>query len=324
MKENHISDLNLEKRKIGVEIELGNISPSECSRLIADFKQWEIIKQHDDLFELDSPYGKFIVETDAEIIKKISKEAQDLPEGETDQLSNFLKDGLGHFKGTLVPIELVSPPLEVDKLQELDEICSYLFKNGAKGTQDAFNYAFGLHLNPQVKSLEHKSILKHLQAFIILSDWLLDQIKVDTTRKITGFAKDFPEEYSQKILRSDYQPTEEEFIKDYLEYNPTRNRSLDMLPLFKYMMPDIVNQKIDDERVKSRPTFHYRLPNCMLGAPFWSINTEWKRWQKVEWLAENESFLDEAMQAFFDIRLKSSFSKSKWISLLNDLILESQ
>lgn len=297
------------------------MSPELCAEIISQKTNWNIEQVHDDLFLLKSPQGDYKVETDAEIIKKMSKEAT---EGEGDSFSNIIREGFDSLKGTIVPIELVSPPLPLDKISELDQICEDLHKRGAKGTQDSFNYAFGLHLNPQVKQLDHAHILKNLQAFIILSDWLHDQIKIDTTRRLTGFAKDFPKDYAKKIIQTNYKPSQTEFIDDYLSFNPTRNRSLDMLPLLKFIDPDRVTNIVDDTRVKSRPTYHYRLPNCMLGSPFWSINTEWKRWKKVEWLAENDVYLEGAIEAFNQVKLKNSFSNNEWVAILNTLIMESE
>ena len=314
-------DLDLKQRKIGVEIELGNMTPEFCAEIISKNTNWKTEQIHDDLFLLKSPQGDYKVETDAEIIKKMSKEAM---ESEGDSFSNLIREGFDSLKGTLVPIEIVSPPLPLDKISDLDQVCEELHNHGAKGTQDSFNYAFGLHLNPQVKDLGHTHILKNLQSFIILSDWLHDQIRIDTTRRLTGFAKDFPKDYAKKIIQTDYKPNQTEFIDDYLDHNPTRNRSLDMLPLLKFLDSKRVTNIVDDTRVKSRPTYHYRLPNCMLGSPFWSINTEWKRWKKVEWLAENETSLNAAIKAFNQIKLKSSFSNNEWLSILNNLIMESE
>ncbi|OBX33760.1 putative amidoligase enzyme [Halomonas elongata] len=40
------------------------------------------------------------------------------------------------------------------------------------------------------------------------------------------------------MLDPDYQPDLRTLIDDYLEYNPTRNRELDLLPLFAYLDPE--------------------------------------------------------------------------------------
>jgi hypothetical protein len=37
--------------------------------------------------------------------------------------------------------------------------------------------------------------------------------------------------------------------------------------------------------VKPRPAFHYRLPNCMIDEPEWTVAREWNTWVAVERLA---------------------------------------
>ena len=81
-------------------------------------------------------------------------------------------------------------------------------------------------------------------------------------------------------------------IDDYLEANPTRNRILDMLPLFHYLDSDRVEQQVDDILVKPRPTLHYRLPNSEIDDPEWSLHRPWNDWMQVEALANDASRLD--------------------------------
>jgi len=74
-------------------------------------------------------------------------------------------------------------------------------------------------------------------------------------------------------------------------HDPTRNRSLDMLPLFAYLDKDRVNGAIKDPRIKARPTFHYRLPNCDIDNPEWNIDLPWFLWLHVEKLAAQPQLL---------------------------------
>lgn len=73
---------------------------------------------------------------------------------------------------------------------------------------------------------------------------------------------------------------------DYLAHNPTRNRPLDMLPLLAHLDSRRVLHAAEDKHlVKARPAFHYRLPNCMIDEPAWTLAQEWNRWVAVERLA---------------------------------------
>jgi Putative amidoligase enzyme len=62
-----------------------------------------------------------------------------------------------------------------------------------------------------------------------------------------------------------------QLFEHYLEHNPTRNRPLDLLPLFVHLHgPGLLKRVEDAPLVKPRPTFHYRLPNCELTNPGWT------------------------------------------------------
>ena len=37
--------------------------------------------------------------------------------------------------------------------------------------------------------------------------------------------------------------------------------------------------------IKGRPAFHYRLPNCLVDEPDWTVAREWNTWVAVERLA---------------------------------------
>lgn len=181
----------------------------------------------------------------------------------------------------------------VDKMPVFDTIQRALVKAGAVGSIESLRFAFGAQLNPELTSLDSVSIASHIKAFVILSDWLKEQILVDKTRKLTFFAADFPVAYQKKIVDPNYRPSMDQLIDDYLADNPTRNRSLDMLPAFCFIDEQRVRKVVEDPRVKARPTFHYRLPNCQLNLPSWSIAIEWYRWLLVEKLAHSEDLLEE-------------------------------
>ena len=136
---------------------------------------------------------------------------------------------------------------------------------------------------------------------MLLSDWLRGEIDVDPTRKLLPHTHPFPAAYLRKILDADYAPELDALIRDYVSLNPTRNRELDMLPLFAHLAPDTLDKFIEDDRIKARPTFHYRLPNTELSDPDWRIVDEWNRWVAVEKLAADNA----ARRRMADKRLKS-------------------
>jgi hypothetical protein len=74
-------------------------------------------------------------------------------------------------------------------------------------------------------------------------------------------------------------------IDDYLDASPSRNRELDMLPLFAHLDHDRVRARLPYEKISARPTFHYRLPDSRVDDPAWTIAADWNRWVEVERLA---------------------------------------
>src|SRR3954463_16744587 len=78
------------------------------------------------------------------------------------------------------------------------------------------------------------------------------------------------------------------FTDDYLTHNPTRNRPLDMLPLLAFNVPGLMERPgLAGQKVRPRPTFHYRLPDSSIDEDGWSIAEEWGRWVLVERLADD-------------------------------------
>ena len=81
-------------------------------------------------------------------------------------------------------------------------------------------------------------LLAMMRAYLLLANWLRVEIKVDITRQVLPHANPFPKEYARKVLDLRYQPDLDTFIDDYLADNPTRNRELDLLPLFAHLRPE--------------------------------------------------------------------------------------
>ncbi len=286
-------------RTIGVEVELSGLTLEEiAAAVIATYGgrvepesrsryQCEVVGHRFDQF------GAFKIELDASLLKdgrlddtfrKIGLEAGEL----TDSIEDLVERSAMH----VVPMEVVTPPLPLERLPELEELREALLKRAVKDTRSAWFFAFGLHLNPSVPSVEATELRDVLRAFLLLYEWLVERLEVDTARKLTPYIDPFPRRYSKLVLTPGYEPDLTGLIDDYLEHNPTRNRPLDMLPLFTWLDRDRVLSVVDDGLTSSRPTFHYRLPNCNIADPAWSITREWDHWVVVERLAADKALLE--------------------------------
>ncbi|MDZ7645524.1 MAG: amidoligase family protein [Woeseiaceae bacterium] len=285
-------------RRIGVELEMIGLSVAAISEIVAARVGGQLDKQtrYEHRISGDEA-GDWGVELDYEYLKELGR--QDKPDDELRELieeaaERVLRTGAE----TVVPVEVVSPPLPLARLADIQSLIADLRDAGARGSGAGWSYAFGMQFNPELPDLDGETVLRYLKAFFCLYDWLVERANVDLTRRITGFSAAFPGDYVRKVIDPDYQPELPALIDDYLAANPTRNRALDMLPLFLHLDRERVRAVVDDPRVKARPTLHYRLPNCEIDRPDWGIHLAWADWLQVEHLAGDHGRLDSACIAY--------------------------
>lgn len=289
-----------EPRKAGFEFELAGLNTGSCVELVAELFNGNIKTIHSLEAEItDTPMGNFKVELDAHMVKnlaaKLEKE-QPINENDlidTNKLRAQLSEWMGNVAGQIVPLEIVTPPFKLEQFPELETLREKLYDQKATGTKAVLTNAFGMHINPDIASKNVAYIRDVLRAFLILYPWLKREMKIDPTRRILTFIDPFPPEYVKLVLDENYEPSLDAFITDYLKHNPTRNRALDLWPLFVHLKPDSIKGLDKDDRtlIKPRPTFHYRLPNCEIDNPDWRIARDWNYWVEVEKLAEDKEKL---------------------------------
>lgn len=292
----HLSDGK--PRRVGVELEMNGLEIGQLARLAADFfgLQVEETSRYERTLKGD-PAGDWVVELDFRLLKRLGREHRDADDL-GDEIMNSAEELLKWAADPLVPVELVSPPLPMDRLSEVNELIARLREAGAKGTADRMTNAFGMQFNPEVPDSDPETIAAYLKAFFCLFDWISARAKINMTRRLTAFAEPFPGPYIRHMVNPFYWPDMPTLIEDYLRYNPTRNRALDMLPLFKHLDPDRVAAHTGDELIKSRPTFHYRLPDCRIDQPGWGLHIAWNDWLEVERLAADRGRLDACCRAY--------------------------
>jgi hypothetical protein len=285
-------------RRVGVEFEFAGLSYKQVTNCLQDLYGGSLSSTHPfEHYVKDSQLGEFKVELDAKILKQIAASHQaNLQQASTFETTSF--DLLSSAAVRFVPWEIVTPPLLMEALPQLERLISALRDLGALGTRHAVYTAFGMHLNPEVPIEDSRCILAYLQAFFCLYDWIHKQESIDISRRLSTYINHFDEEYIQIVIHPQYRPSLTQLVSDYLFHNQTRNRSLDMLPLFAHLKPQQVHDSIQDERIKSRPTFHYRLPNCDIDQPEWALYDTWSRWLMVEALAADEDLRNAFCDAY--------------------------
>lgn len=310
-------------RRVGVELEMGGLELDALARHVADFlgAQVEAKGRYERVLKGD-PAGEWMIELDFDLLKRLGREAH-LEDSIADDLERSAEDVLAWAAKAVVPMEVVTPPLPLDRLPDVEKLIVILRDAGAQGTSGKMLNAFGLQFNPELPSTDARLIASCLKAFLCLYDWLHARAHVDAARRVTSYVDPFPKDYVVKVTDPGYWPDQAGLIDDYLADNPTRNRALDMLPLFLHLDEARVRRQADDPLIKARPTFHYRLPNCDINKPGWGLFVSWNDWVEVERLAADEARLNACCTAYRSFlgkpldRLMGDWAsevEDKWIS----------
>jgi len=294
-----------EQRRIGVEIEYAGLSALETAQEVQKRFGGEIVQHDAHRFRIEgTELGDFKAELDT---KYAHFDASEEEEGAlVSRLREQFAAAVGSVSSVVVPCEIVCPPIPLEQLHTLEALVESLQRAGARGTRESIFFAFGTHLNPEIASKETRHLVSVLKAYVLMSDWLRAELDIDRTRQVMSYTDPFPEAYVRKIIAPDYWPDETQMIADYLVHNPTRNRELDMLPVFAWLNKQQVARTITDGRVGARPAFHYRLPNASLDASSNPLILEWNRWCAVEHLAADTKKLTDMADAYLQNRIPGS------------------
>jgi len=288
-----------EPRQVGVEMEMAGVRPEDVAKAVTDVLGGRVERESAFYTRVvDTELGEFGIELDADVLRNrgyqehLAELGIDIGQGNAREQ---LESVLSRIAGLVVPLELVGPPVAWTELGQLDKIRRKLHQAGARGTGSSAFYAFGLQLNIDIPDRKVETLLALLQAFLLRYDWLNDRSEVDLARRISPYVQPYPEDYVVHVLDPDYQPDLDALIDDFLHFTPTRNRPLDMLPLFAWLDEDKVMQApVEKDLIKARPALHYRLPNCLIDEPDWSLSVPWNDWIEVERLAADSDALASA------------------------------
>lgn len=298
-----------EPRRLGVELELAGLDLGGLTGLLqAEVGGWIEKRSEYEAVVHDSSLGRIKIEFDAAMFRdlKVKQMVADLDQSLLETLDReALERTLAGVAQWVVPFELVFEPLPLARLPELEAVRAAL-SHRALGTTSSMLYAFGLHLNPELPSLDADTIVRYLRAFLVLYEQLKQSHEINPARSLSGFINPFPREYTLLVLDPKYRPSESQLIDDYLALNPTRNRPLDLLPLLCYLDEARVRARLPEEKIRPRPAFHYRMPDSRVDEADWSITREWEIWTRVERLA-NDAFLLPKLARYELKRMRGPF-----------------
>ena len=316
-------------RRAGFEFEFGNLPIADTARALQEELGGEL--------ELRSPFeavlrssslGELTVERDADLLKSVRyrRWLETLGvEFSPGTLAHEIETNIDNASRMLIPCEVVTQPIAFRRLEKLDSLVKTLDGLGAEGTQQSFIYAFGLHINVSIPDDSPVTLRNYLQAFLLLHAWIIEASSIDITRRFfTKYIDPFPQRYVELLLDNQYAPDIAGLINDYMEHNPTRNRALDMLPIFCELDRERVFAAVNPEErklVKGRPAFHYRLPDCKVNVPGWSVADPWNQWIYVEKVASNDALREELIDAWRKSNRKMSITPAAaWVARLTTIL----
>lgn len=313
------------ERKVGFELEFAGLELGETAELIQQTFGGSIEEKNRYEFQvIDTELGDFRVELDARILQKMASEGllEKLGfEMDGNSITTSIEDLLDKMAKSVVPIEVVMPPVPLSEIEKLAALQQPLRESKAEGTGTSLVHAFGMHINIECPNLESTTLLNYLRAFMLLYPWLLEELDIDITRRVSPFVDPFPSRYVEKVLNPGYAPSEQQLINDYLEANATRNRPLDMMPIFALLNQDAVQAAMGDEKNNPRPTFHYRLPNSRIDDADWYFIEEWNYWCSVEHLSVNADMINKLSRLYLLRKKKTLVSfKKEWSETLRILL----
>lgn len=289
-------------RRVGLELELGGLSLERTVEVLGRYLGSSPRHAESALrASIESRFGSFTVELDSIVLqdKSYLKPLISLGVEEASPTSRAIEEAVVDVAREIVPLEIVTPPIPWTELRSFDPLWLELRRAGAEGTLTSVFHAFGLHFNAEVVDARIDTTVAVLQAYLLLEDWLVEELDVNLTRQIAPYIRGFPEPYRRLVLAPGYRPSWERFTADYLRHNPTRNRRLDLLPLICDVTDVDPSHRVREwALVKPRPAYHYRLPNSEIAQPGWTPAIACNGWVTVERLAQNEELRAEMASSY--------------------------
>lgn len=291
-------------RRIGVEIELGDMPEREVAEVVAATFGGDIEDTGENAFKVSTDQlGTLEIYLDTSLRKKAQGRIADI--------------GL-NLSRAVVPVEIVTPPLaDLSPLIQLEEA---LREAGASGSGEGLLYGFGVHFNPEVVSLSGAHVVPVATAYALIEDWLRSVRPIDNIRRLLPFTDPYPRGLVDALAAEDDVDLDG-FSRIYLRETHGRNYGLDMLPLLMEANADLVRDLAEDlHAVSARPTYHFRLPDCRIHEPDWSLAHEWAQWVLVEHVAADTDLLDTLKTAWRDQREELVETRGEWADTVGEIL----
>ena len=284
-------------RRVGVELELGGLPEGAAARLCAQVLGGRAEQRDSHVWQVSgTEIGTLEVYLDI-FLRKAQK--------------SRLRDLALDLGREVVPVEIVTEPLDMEGLARLEDLRARLREAGALGSGAGWFFGFGVHLNVEIASTRDADTVRPLLAYALIEDWLRSAHPIDESRRLLPFTDPYPTEFVRALIQAGPGAARAEVIGLYLEHTPSRNRGLDMLPIFAHFEPERIAAAISD-KTSARPTFHFRLPDCRIDEGGWRLADEWRRWVMVERVAGDAALLRRLSDAWEDDHGLVTLSRQHW------------
>lgn len=265
-------------RRVGIEIEFAGLTESRVAEIVAATLGGNVVEV--------APYEMAVEDTSIGRVRSFLDTA--FRSGRQHALSRL---GL-ELGREVIPVEVVTEPLEPAALPRVEALRAALHEAGALGSREALLLSFGVHLNVEVAGDAVDAWRPVLTAFALLEDWLRLADPIDGARRLLPFVDPYPPAFVADLVALAPDATAADIVDLYLRLTPTRNRALDMLPLFAHLDADRLDRAPGDlGKVSARPAYHYRMPDSRIDEANWRLAYEWNRWVMVERVAADADLL---------------------------------
>ena len=286
-----------EARRVGVEIELGGLPEAEVARIVAGQLGGRAVQEDSHIWAVEeSAIGT--VEVYLDIFLRKAQQGR-------------LRDLALDLGREVVPVEIVTEPLDMEGMAKLDDLRDALRAAGALGSGAGLVFGFGVHFNIEVASEDDADTVRPLLAYALIEDWLRSAYPIDDSRRVLPFTDPYPTDFVRALIAAGPGAARDHVTGLYLELTPSRNRGLDMLPLLAHFDAPRVADAIAD-KTSARPTFHFRLPDCRIDEADWRLSTEWWRWVAVERVARDAALLRRLSDAWLDDHGLVTLLRQSW------------
>lgn len=298
-------------RRVGVEIEFGGLTEAEVATLAAEVLGGQAREAGDFRHVVE---GSVLGEIEILLDTAWRRYAE----------NPIAERGL-ELGRAVVPVEIVTEPLDPVDLPVLDALRARLREAGATGSRDGLFLGFGVHLNAEVANRTVDAILPVLRAYALAEDWLRARRPIDPSRRILPFVAPYPRSLVDALAEAESWSLDR-MIREYLDHAPSRNHGLDMLPVLRDLDEAAVVEALGDAAasVSARPTYHFRLPDCRIDEPGWSLAVPWDDWATVEEIAADGELLDSLAEAWRDHRASLTTIRPDWAANSGAIIAEAR